>query len=313
MGASRFFRLLCYCWAMPNRMGAQCQWKCSLLLFSLISISFVCLQAQQKAENVAETKHKVNNVVDPAVKDFAGLIPHPSKRLVDLLANAKNHGATRVQISALPESQRRQYQALTECNRDNTECSTRIAPRCPNAYYEPLIAHELMHIVLNREGYPRESRSYRGLPITLLAVDNEIAGQLLAAVIHPVIDKRIRELKFDAAIPLAGELKSVTEDVERLHSAPELDEHASIGMAVHMYSLRLRGMNTSLIEASLRKGQPRVAAVEDKLRKIDDGTPCDSPDTCFDLLNNLRDAVVPKMNGYYEIYFMSPKTGLPRM
>ena len=206
------------------------------------------------------------------------------------------------------------FQGTTEIT-GSTESRTykiHILPGLSDDFAKNLIAHELFHIVIRREGLPIDRGTVVRGPLLTgnfeLAVLRDAMTSLANCYADAIIDQRMASLKLNPFIINARKrTQMMLHEQESIPSDPSVVRFYKANMALTLYclSLRLRDFGMRDIYVSYEPIYPTLEQDVEAIAKKMGTKLCSTGPTCFNSVLQLRDA-----SGFSgEITFVNPPTG----
>ena len=221
-----------------------------------------------------------------------------SKRLQNLLAEAKSGTQYRIDFVALPQGDT-SYLGQTTLNEgaDRNGVTVHIAPNLSDQLTENLLAHELFHILLDRQGFPTDTQA---LTLVLQQANADQLAILKATAIGLVncyadarIDKLMSARGFSPKMINRREANLKIEQGRKTQSPPPLQNFAlwTKYAALNSFCLSIRARDFKMKEVfdAWKRGYPTLEADVAQLRQKAPHH-CEDAPGCIEATKTLRSA-----------------------
>jgi hypothetical protein len=251
-------------------------------LLSWLVFIFACVQKQPPADPTAEIKRVLRS----------------SERLQKLLAEAKSGTQYRIDFVALPQGDT-SYLGLTTLNEgdDRNGVTVHIAPGLSDQLTENLLAHELFHILLDRQGFPTDTQA----PTLVLQQANAVQSAILKAVglglTNCYADARIDELMsargFSPKVINRREADLKVEQGRKTQTPPPIQNFALwtkyASLSAFCLSIRARDFEMKEVFDAWKRGYPTLEADVAQLGQKGPRR-CEDAPSCIEATRTLRSA-----------------------
>jgi len=246
----------------------------------------------------------VTEVRGQFISDSGLPMPPLSQRTHKLLIRAEDGGRTSIHFDTYAIGPKSEYQGITLCDDAVKSCTIRIGLGFSPAHEDSIVAHEVEHVILDQEGFPRKYSLLRLVESNTVIAhwDHQIALELINCVADPEDDRRLASLGYPIELQIKQLQKARLEDAQAYVDRPD-DSRGFISLGLGDYCSRLRGADMSTYLAIMSKKAPQEVEVEERLWRRFGRRTCRSPNTCRAVIDEIGKEVIPNYQGHPEIVF----------